>query len=263
MKEHHRFCGRSTVAQVVDEPAFEGFGRLLFPVDLNIKKTATLQEISSSRVYLWYSNIQAGKTVEVLNNLYDRVLAGEEIFYPLYTQEEQKRNPKLKDTGIFFLRGEPGARFGIMNAGGGFYYVAALHDSFPHALELSRRGHIAFVLIYHPESPWEDLGRALCFIEDHADELAVDPLGYSLWGGSAGARMAAVLGNRTNLERITGRKSIGWREVKSLREANAPLEAGCLPQASAVIMQYTGYNICAEDDAPTYACLGTNDSIAS
>ena len=36
-----------------------------------------------------------------------------------------------------------------------------------------------------------------------------------------------------------------------------------IPQASAVIMQYTGYTDASASDAPTYACVGTNDGIAS
>lgn len=67
--------------------------------------------------------------------------------------------------------------------------------------------------------------------------------GYSLWGGSAGARMAATLGNRGDLRHLT------WRTD--------------LPQASAVIMQYTGYTTVSQYDGPTYACCGTNDGIVS
>ena len=36
-----------------------------------------------------------------------------------------------------------------------------------------------------------------------------------------------------------------------------------IPQAAAVIMQYTGYSDASPQDAPTYACVGTNDGIAS
>ena len=36
-----------------------------------------------------------------------------------------------------------------------------------------------------------------------------------------------------------------------------------IPQASAVIMQYTGYGTVSSQDAATYACVGTNDGIAS
>lgn len=67
---------------------------------------------------------------------------------------------------------------------------------FPHALELSKKGYNAFALIYRPgaQTACEDLSRAIAFIFTHADELQVDTSDYSLWGGSAGARMAAWVG---------------------------------------------------------------------
>lgn len=239
MVEH--FSLNSTVGDVIRDPAFAGFGRLLFPVDISIPVTMTLREVSSSRTFLWYSNIHPEKTVEIVNELWRRAESGEQIFYPIYTDEAIRENPDKENTGIFFLRGIQKEKFAVLNAGGGFYYVAAMHDSFPHALELSRRGYNAFVMIYRPNTPWQDLGRALCFIEDHAEELGVNPEGYSLWGGSAGARMAAVLGNAQNLRYITERE---------------------LPRAGAVIMQYTGYDEVSRFDAPTYACVGTADGIA-
>ena len=118
-----------------------------------------------------------------------------------------------------------------------------MHDSFPHALELSKQGYNAFALIYRPGDAYEDLARAITYICDHADELGVSRTGYSLWGGSAGARMAATLGNSANLRQLTGRTD--------------------LPQASAVIMQYTGYTTVSPYDGPTYVCCGTSDGIAS
>ncbi len=68
-----------------------------------------------------------------------------------------------------------------------------IQDSFPHALELSKKGYNAFALIYRPgaQTACEDLARAIQFIFEHAEELEVDTSCYSLWGGSAGARMAA------------------------------------------------------------------------
>ena len=66
-----------------------------------------------------------------------------------------------------------------------------MHDSFPQALELARRGYNAFALIYRPgaDTACEDLARAIAFLHENADELQIDMTDYSLWGGSAGARM--------------------------------------------------------------------------
>ncbi len=84
----------------------------------------------------------------------------------------------------------------MVSAGGGFAYVAAMHDSFPHCLHLARAGLNGFAVIYRPDAQLacEDLARAVSFIFAHAEELEVDTAGYSLWGGSAGARMAAYVG---------------------------------------------------------------------
>lgn len=121
--------------------------------------------------------------------------------------------------------------------------IGAMHDSFPHALEAGKNGYNAFALIYRPDDPYVDLAQAITYIHDHAEELQVDPENYSLWGGSAGARMAAALGNADYLYQLTGREDI--------------------PQSAAVIMQYTGYNSVSSADAPTYVNVGTSDGIAN
>jgi acetyl esterase/lipase len=145
----------------------------------------------------WYNNIDQDKTVEVCNYLKSHAEAGETVFYDIYSDEEKAEDPAKEDTGLFFFRGDPSAKFAIINAGGGFAYVGAMHDSFPHALELSKKGYNAFALIYRPgaQTACEDLARAIAFIFEHAEELEVDTSDYSLWGGSAGARMAAWLGS--------------------------------------------------------------------
>lgn len=237
------FSQDSTVGDVVSDPAFGDFGRLLFPVDRTVTENMTLADISSSSVYVWYSNIQPEKTVEIVNHLKGRAESGKPIFYPIYSEAERLADPTKEDTGLFYFGGEAGKPFAIVNAGGGFVYVGAMHDSFPHALELSKLGYHGFALIYRPDYAYEDLAQAIAYIYDNAEALGVDARGYSLWGGSAGARMAAVLGNQEGLTALTGRTDI--------------------PQAAAVIMQYTGYTTVSLADAPTYVCVGTKDGIAS
>lgn len=240
---NHYFTAQSTVGEVINDAAFSDFGRLLFPVDRSVPTTMTLAQASTFSVYIFYTNIKVEKTVEILNYLRDESLAGRQIFYRFYSDSEIAADPTRTNTGLFFFRGETGAPFAVTNAGGAFAYVGAMHDSFPHSLEIARSGCNAFALIYRPDEPYEDLARAIAYIHDHATELGVNADDYSLWGGSAGARMAATLGNGGYLRQLTGRTDI--------------------PQAAAVIMQYTGYNTVSEQDAPTYACVGTSDGIAS
>ncbi len=174
--------------------------------------------------------------------LWQRTNAGETVFYDIYTEEEKAEDPAKEDTGLFFFRGDPGAKFAVCNAGGGFDYVGAMQDSFPHALELSRRGYNAFALIYRlgAQTACEDLARAISFIFEHAEELEVDTDCYSLWGGSAGGRMAVWLGSY-------GPAAFGGDELPDL----GPLSCSI------------GHSDYTENDPPTFACAGESDGIAN
>lgn len=227
------------ISDVQNDPAFGDYGRLIFPVNSGYYQGDTLKNLQLT----WYNNIDSDKTVEIVNYMKMHAEAGDTIFYDIYTEEEKEEDPAKEDTGLFFFKGNPGEKFAICNAGGGFAYVGAMQDSFPHALELSKKGYNAFALIYRPgaRTACEDLARAIHFIFENADVLEVDTDDYSLWGGSAGGRMAAWLGS-------CGTAAFGEEE---------------LPHPAAVIMQYTGYSEYSENDPPTYACVGENDGIAS
>lgn len=229
------------VTDVINDEVFDGCGRLIFPVDMQISDNLTLKNINT--ILPWYSEINTDKTVEIVNFMKEKAGSGQQIFYDIYSDDEKKSDLDKQNTGLFFFKGNTGAKSAIVNAGGGFMYVAGMHDSFPHALELSKKGYNAFALIYRPgaRTACEDLARAIAFLHEHADELGIDMSDYSLWGGSAGARMAAWLG-------AYGTSAFGEKQY---------------PKPAAVIMQYTGLSEVTGDEPPTYACVGTSDGIAS
>ena len=235
------YTENSKVTDVMRDPTYGDYGHLIFPVDIAISEDLELKDVED--ILPWYSEVNPKKTVEIVNYMKERVTDGEQIFYDIYSEEEKEADPAKEDTGLFFFRGDPGAKTAIVNAGGGFMYVAAMHDSFPQALELAKNGYNAFALIYRPgaDTACEDLARAIAYLHEHAQELQIDMTDYSLWGGSAGARMAAWLGSY-------GTAYFGEEEY---------------PAPAAVIMQYTGLSSVTGQEAPTYACVGTSDYIAS
>ena len=237
--EEHPVTENTRISDIISDPLFKDYGRLLFPADTGYYSGDTLGSLGLT----WYSNINSARTVAIINYLREQANAGKQIFYRIYSDAEIRSDSRKADTGLFFFKGNRGARFAVCNAGGGFAYVGAMHDSFPHALELAKKGYNAFVLIYRPgaQTACEDLARAIAFIHDHADELDVDASCYSLWGGSAGARMAAWLGSY-------GTESFGEKRY---------------PRPAAVVMQYTGLSEVTGNEPPTYNCVGTNDGIAS
>ncbi|MBQ7159832.1 MAG: alpha/beta hydrolase, partial [Treponema sp.] len=189
----NEITAKTRIRDVKNDADFGSWGRLLFPVNEGYYSGNTLGDLSLT----WYSHINADKTVEIVRYMKERTLAGEQVFYDIYTEAEKRSDPDKRDTGLFFFRGKPGAKFAVCCAGGGHVFVGAMHDSFPHALELSKKGYNAFALIYRPgwDESNEDMARAVSFIFAHAKELGVDTDCYSLWGGSAGARISAYVGS--------------------------------------------------------------------
>lgn len=237
MIEH--YTTNTKIEDVINDPVFGDYGRLIFPADSGYYGGSTLGNLSLT----WYNYIDSDKTVEICNYMRNQAENGDTIFYDIYKEEEKAADPAKRDTGLFFFKGNPGAKFAIVNAGGGFAYVGAMHDSFPHALELSKMGYNAFALIYRPgaQTACEDLSRAIAFISQHADELQVDTDGYSLWGGSAGGRMADWVGTY-------GTEYFGEKAY---------------PHPATVIVNYTGLSEVTGYEPPTYSAVGTSDGIAS
>ena len=159
---HDKFNKDTAIVDVINHPLFNNYGRLIFPLNENYYNGDTLGNLSLT----WYSNIKPARTVEIVNYMLSQVKQGNKIFYSIYPESD----PRAKGTGLFFFRGKAGAKFAVCNAGGGFAYVGAMHDSFPHALELSKKGYNAFALIYRPgaETACEDLARAIAFIHENA-----------------------------------------------------------------------------------------------
>ena len=234
-----KYTTDSAIDDVINDPVFDGYGRLIFPVNTSYYGGSTLGDLSLT----WYNYIDPDKTVEIVNYMSEHAAEGDKIFYDIYTDAEKAADPAKRDTGLFFFKGKPDAKFAVVNAGGGFAYVGAMHDSFPHALELSKTGYNAFALIYRPgsQTACEDLARAIAFIHEHAKELEVDVSDYSLWGGSAGGRMAAWLGSY-------GTESFGEARY---------------PRPAAVIVNYTGLSEVTGSEPPTYSAVGSSDGIAS
>ena len=233
----------ANLGDVLNHPAFAGFARLLLPSDDRRYDTTTaLRNVGSLLPY--HSHVDPGVVVSSLNRMIDDASAGRTVFYDIYTDAQKDAEPSRKDAGLFFFRGKPGAPFAVIAPGGGFAYVASLHEGFPYAVEISERGYNAFVLKYRAGRggtiATEDLAAALSYIFRNADSLGVATTDYSLWGSSAGARMAAAIGSH----------------------GTARYGGSNHPKPSALVLLYTGHSELASTEPPTFVAVGDRDSIA-
>ena len=109
------FDRNTTVGEVINNSSFDGFGKLIFPIDITIPSTTTLSDLED--YYVCYNYMNADKTVEIVNYMKEEVEGGRQIFYPIYSEEEMRENPDKRNTGLFFFRGNPDSKFAIVNAG--------------------------------------------------------------------------------------------------------------------------------------------------
>ncbi|WP_079867728.1 MULTISPECIES: alpha/beta hydrolase [Pseudomonadota] len=231
------------VGDLLNHPAFRGFSHRMLPWDGQAyDETLPLREIGQLLPY--HSQVDLGAVVVSLNRMVDDVNAGLTVFYDFHTEAEKRANPALRHTGLFFFRGKPGAPFAVIAPGGGFSYVGSLHEGFPYAEQISNQGFNAFVLKYRAGQggrvATEDLASAVSYIFQNASTLQVGTAGYSLWGSSAGARMAAAIGSH-------GAAAFGGQP---------------LPRPSVVVMAYTGHSEVTASEPPTFVVVGEHDGIA-
>ena len=142
---------RSTIADVLAHPAFEGFSQYILPLEWGYDEDMPLSEVE--RLLPYHNYIDAERCVGYINQMIDSVATGRRIYYDLGRE----------DAGLFFFRGRPGAPFAVICPGGGFSYVGSIHEGFPHALALSRMGYNAFVIQYQTgsaQTACEDLAAA-------------------------------------------------------------------------------------------------------
>ena len=91
----------TAISDVISDPVFGDYGRLIFPVDSGYYSGNTLGELQLT----WYHNIDPDKTVEIANDLRDRAAAGEKRFFMIFTRKrKRKRDPEKEDTGLFFFQ---------------------------------------------------------------------------------------------------------------------------------------------------------------
>lgn len=233
MDKYNHLTTDSTVADVVNHPAFKGFGQYILPLEWRYDPDMKLRNIPSLLPY--HNYVDAERAVCYINEMIDMVKRGDKLYYPL----------GRKDAGLFFFPGKPDAPFAVICPGGGFSYVGSIHEGFPLAIALSKKGYNAFVIQYSvvrgAQSAVEDLAAGIDYIFRHASELKVNTQDYSVWGGSAGARMAAYIGSYT---------PAAFGDFVAERPAT-------------VVMGYTGHSEYTRLDPPTYVVIGANDGIAS
>ena len=231
------------VHDIVNHPAFKSFGQYILPWGNNTSYyDMSLKNVHSLLPY--HNHVDPGVVVDAINHMIDEINDGKTLFYDFYTEKQKQEVRAKKSTGLFFFRGKPEAPFAIVCPGGGFAYVGSLHEGFPHAVELSKKGYNAFVLKYRVGSKFqatEDLAAAISYIFKKAEMFQISVKNYSLWGSSAGARMVGNIA-------LNGTVRFGGHD---------------LPKPRIVVIAYTGHTSFSENYPPAFITVSEDDGIVN
>lgn len=191
----------SSFRYCMNHPALAGIGQYVLPWETGIvSKIVPPLSLGYMCRCLGY-HVQT--VVNGINFLIDMRKQEKLRAFDYYTQEEKLQNPHLDTTRLLYIPGAPGAPFAIVIAGGGYNSVCMMQEAFPVAQRLYEKGYHVFMLKYRvgdlpgEVSPFDkrerafgDLRRAMEFIFRNPENWQATLTDYSIWGFSAGARMA-------------------------------------------------------------------------
>jgi acetyl esterase/lipase len=223
---------RTTYGEIIDDPAFAGFGVYLTPFQdaagVASERRSNIDALHAEDVSWDPPSIVAG-----LNLLIDRINAGDTVWYPLYDKHDIARDESKKSAGMFFIPGEPNKPVAIVAAGGGFRWVMSLQEAFPYAKKLHDLGYNVAVLKYRVtpsagdggsqaraiQRATEDMAAAMTMLKDNSDAWHISLKNYSVWGSSAGGQiMSAWASDGPN-----GAKANGFDQPAVVIDAYTPV----------------------------------------
>ena len=120
------YTATTAIYDVINDPVFRDYGRLIFPVDDRYYSGDTLGDLRLA----YYSNIDPDETVEITNYMKERAAAGDTIFYDIQKKKRrlirQKRIP-----GCSFSRGIPVSDLQSAMRAGRLPMLALYRTAFP------------------------------------------------------------------------------------------------------------------------------------
>ncbi len=238
-----RRAAASTFGELLGHPCLAGVGPLLLPREDRPPDPA-LPLARLAPLLPYHAHVDPQAVVRGVNRLLEEAAAGAPPAYRFYPEQAMRQDPSRAGTGLFLLRGRPGAPFAVICPGGGSSTWPRFTKDCRWQRRSARLGYNALVLKYRVGSGGaaaaEDLAAALAWIFRHAGRLGLGTEGYSLWGFSAGARMAAAIATH----------------------GTARWGAPPLRKPAAVVIAYTGHQETGADEPPAFVVSGELDGIA-
>lgn len=191
----------TTLRQLREDPGVAGSG--IWTYQKAIEDPEAEDEDTTLRDYVGASMVE--DSVSAMNYLVDCYEAGQQVTYPIYTEEEIAEQPTRSEVALYYFPAETkGGKYAIVMSGNVLNKTSNLSEGYATAWQLHQRGYAVFVLRYRvfqkakDNAPVDDLGRAVQFVTAHAGEFGVQTEDYALLGYSPGGHLAGIFGSEAH-----------------------------------------------------------------
>lgn len=145
---------------------------------------------------------QADDCARGLNMAIENYNAGRQVTYQVYSPEEIAADASLGAVQLYYFPAEvPNARYAIVLGGNVAMTSGELREGVASVPQLQEEGYAVFVLRHSiwldlsDNGPLQDLGNAVRYITDHAQQFDVQPENYAIVGYSSGGHLAGLFGS--------------------------------------------------------------------
>lgn len=211
------FTPEMTVQQLHDDPVLNEAGIMTYFRDKNLYgrwkwKDKTFAEYMGENV--------TQSCIESMEQIVRNHNAGVQVVHKIYTEEEIALDPGKNSAELWYFPAEntgEKTKYAVLMSGNVLDETQEIKEGAAGAYKLNQLGYAAFVLRYRTwmemddDAPMYDLGRAIRYITEHAEEFNVLVEDYALIGHSSGGHIVGLFGG----ERL-GYKHFGVEKPSAL-----------------------------------------------
>ena len=206
---------QTTIRELRANPAIQGSGYYTYCNEWSETDTRYLDNTLESYV----GGAMADDAAEGLNLVVENYNNGVQVTWQVYSPEQIAQEPVLGKVQLYYYPAKtPNAKFAVVLSGNGGATTSEIGEGASAAYQLHEAGYAAFVLRYRSflngsdNAPLKDLGNAVKFVEDHAEQFGVQKENYALVGFSSGGQICGLFGS----DRPYGYKAYGVPQPAAL-----------------------------------------------
>ena len=190
---------QTTMTAIHQHPSLVGAGIMTYSKD---KFFPQRQKWANKTLGEYVGSWVAEDCAEGLTLSIENYTAGVQVTYTIYADEEIAADASKGCAEIYYFPAtKPGAKYALILSGNVGTKTAEIKECVSTANQLHQLGYAAFVMRYrtwpanNDNAPVEDVGRAIRYITDHAEQFGVQTEGYAVLGHSSGGQITGIFGS--------------------------------------------------------------------